>query len=160
LPVGDFTVSIAGSGTPDYVESLRSGTDRPNVRFLGFVKPAEFLRGIDVLVVPSLWEEPAGRVIHEAYAHGVPVIASRLGGPPEMVVEGRTGYLFDAGNARALADTLDRVRRNGPGAMSRACFEESTKYDGEKIAGEYMRVLEEAVASVQQPRPLACGPLP
>jgi glycosyltransferase involved in cell wall biosynthesis len=151
LPDEGFTVAIAGTGPEEYVEALRAGTNRRNMRFLGFVNPAQFFRAVDVVVVPSLWEEPAGRVIHEAYAYGVPVIASRLGGPPEMVVEGRTGYLFEAGDARALADALERVRRNGPGAMSRACFEESAKYDAEKIAGQYMEVLTEAAGTAAAP---------
>ena len=59
-----------------------------------------------VLVFPSEWYETFGRVAIEAYAKGTPVIASRLGAVEELVEDGRTGFLFKAGDSRALADRL------------------------------------------------------
>jgi len=86
---------VAGAGDARYVDDLRRRYASPRVNFLGFVPPEELFRRIDALVVPSLWEEPFGMIIIESYAHGVPVIASRRGGIPEIVEEGRTGFLFD-----------------------------------------------------------------
>ena len=77
------------------------------VRFLGVhsdVSP--FLQAADCFVCPSLWQEAAGLVILEAMACGLPVIASSVGGIPEFVTPGETGYLFSAGDSRALADSL------------------------------------------------------
>jgi glycosyltransferase involved in cell wall biosynthesis len=65
------------------------------VRFLGHVKPQEFFSEIDVLVVPSLWNEPMGRVVVEAYGMGVPVLGARRGGIPELIDDGVTGLLFE-----------------------------------------------------------------
>jgi glycosyltransferase involved in cell wall biosynthesis len=59
-----------------------------------------------VLVFPSEWYETFGRVAIEAFARGTPVIASRLGAVAELVEEGRTGFLFEPGNAASLADRL------------------------------------------------------
>jgi len=59
-----------------------------------------------VLVVPSLWYEGLPMVIVEAYAAGLPVLASRLGGLPEIVKEGRTGFLFRSGDSDHLASVL------------------------------------------------------
>jgi glycosyltransferase involved in cell wall biosynthesis len=49
-------------------------------------------------------------------AHGVPVIASRIGSLPEVIREGRTGMLFEAGNAQELAQKMRWAREN-PGEM-------------------------------------------
>lgn len=76
---------------------------------LGFRKLDEvwtLLERAAYLVLPSLWFEAFPRTIVEAYASGVPVIASRLGSLPELVEEGRTGLLFTPGDAADLADKL------------------------------------------------------
>ena len=82
---------IAGEGDPAYVDELRRRRSSPAIAFLGKVDAAAFFARIHLLVVPSLWEEPLSRVIPEAYASGVTVVASRVGGMPEIVVEGQTG---------------------------------------------------------------------
>jgi glycosyltransferase involved in cell wall biosynthesis len=78
-----------------------------NVEFLGEVRGedvAALLKGVRALILPSLWYEPASRATLEAYAAGVPVIASRIGGFPELVDDGISGRLVPPGDARALAD--------------------------------------------------------
>jgi len=67
---------------------------------------AALLDWCDVVVVPSLWAENAPLVVLEARAHGKPVLASRLGGLPELIEEGVDGQLFPAGDAAALAALL------------------------------------------------------
>ncbi|MGH9886369.1 MAG: glycosyltransferase family 4 protein, partial [bacterium] len=64
--------------------------------------------GLDVVVCPSL-REPFGMVVIEAMAAGRPVIASDSGGPREILQDGRTGLLFETGNAQALADAVLRL---------------------------------------------------
>jgi len=61
----------------------------------------------DVVVVPSLWAENAPLVALEARGRGRPVIASRIGGLPELVEDGVDGRLFPAGDVGALAAILD-----------------------------------------------------
>ncbi len=63
------------------------------------------MRGFDVFVLPSLAEGISNTLL-EAMASGLPVIASRVGGNPELVDEGVTGTLFPAGDSPALADCL------------------------------------------------------
>lgn len=58
------------------------------------------------LVVPSIWYENFPRTIVEAFASGLPVIASRIGALADIVAEGNTGLLFEPGNARDLAAKL------------------------------------------------------
>ena len=82
------------------------------VRFLGFVDPDTVYAKIDVLVVPSLWEEPLGTIVLESYAHGIPVIVADSGGMKEMVEHGRTGIIFDRDGKNALQAALLRFAQD------------------------------------------------
>ena len=88
---------IAGEPVPEAVP--------PNVRCMGRVDPRIFLSLTRILLVPSQWPEPFGRVAVEALANGIPVIASRSGGLPEAV--GDAGILVeDYANPTAWTATL------------------------------------------------------
>jgi glycosyltransferase involved in cell wall biosynthesis len=97
---------IAGDGPEDYAKRLSAIFPEGRARFLGWSDPAIFYPAIDVLVVPSLWDEPFGRVCIEAFANGVPVVAARSGALPEIVEVGKSGLTFRAGDDRGLADCL------------------------------------------------------
>jgi glycosyltransferase involved in cell wall biosynthesis len=91
----DCHLIIAGSGKPGYESLLRQRYASERIRFLGWVDAGSVYSMIDFAVIPSLWNEPFGRVVIEAYSHGIPVIASARGGLSELVTNGRLGYLFD-----------------------------------------------------------------
>jgi len=78
------------------------------VEFLGW-RPREdlarFYSQASCVCVPSL-DDPFPTVILEAFSKGIPVIASRVSGIPEMVTHGRTGLLYTAGDARDLAENI------------------------------------------------------
>lgn len=82
------------------------------VAMLGYV-PRPGLRAIlaqsSALVVPSIWQEPLGLVIFEAFACGLPVIATSVGGIPEYVQDGKNGLLVPEGDAPALSHAIDRL---------------------------------------------------
>jgi glycosyltransferase involved in cell wall biosynthesis len=99
---------VAGSG-PDGEGLGRS----PGVQMLGALAPAavyEQMRRARALVLPSVWYEAFPRTIVEAFANGLPVVASRLGALPELVQDGHTGILFEPGNAADLAAKLAWVK--------------------------------------------------
>jgi glycosyltransferase involved in cell wall biosynthesis len=78
-------------------------------RFLGFAPDVRAsVADLDVLVLPSL-QEPFGRSIIEAMALGVPVVASRVGGIPEIIRDGIDGLLVPPGDELALADAIGRL---------------------------------------------------
>jgi len=99
----DARLDIAGRGKLDYEARLKAMADPAKVSFVGYRDSVSFLQGIDVLVVPSLWEEPFGLVAVEACASGVPVIATRRGGLPEIVVDQLNGLLCDPDEPNSLA---------------------------------------------------------
>ena len=101
----DFELVIAGRG-PLEQEARQAAADDPRVQFVGYVSgdvKAALLEGADCLLIPSLWYENAPVAAIEAAAHGVAVVASRIGGLPELVDEGRNGLLFEPGDADGLA---------------------------------------------------------
>jgi glycosyltransferase involved in cell wall biosynthesis len=69
------------------------------------------LAGVDCVIVPSLVPEAGPIVPREALAAGVPVVASRLGALPELIVEGESGLIFDPEKPAELAAILDRMCR-------------------------------------------------
>jgi glycosyltransferase involved in cell wall biosynthesis len=64
---------------------------------------------MDVIVVPSIWKEPFGRVSIEGTAYGVPAIVARSGGLPENVQHGVDGFVFEPRDSHGLADILWRL---------------------------------------------------
>ncbi|HTW71820.1 MAG TPA: glycosyltransferase family 4 protein [Acetobacteraceae bacterium] len=100
-----FDVTIAGRGPLESVVRAAAEAD-PRIRFAGFVQGEDkhaLLSQADHLLIPSLWYENAPVAVVEAAAYGIGVIGSRIGGIPELVAEGRTGLLFEPGDADGLA---------------------------------------------------------
>lgn len=107
------TVELTVAGNldtyPDYSAALQRRAAHPHVAFVGVVQRAalwDFFAAVDVLVVPSLWYETAALVIQEAFAAGVPVVASRIGALQERVEDGVNGRFFPTGSANALRAIL------------------------------------------------------
>lgn len=114
----DMPLRIIGDGPlHEAVEAyVRDHDLGSRVTLMGHRAPAEVLaqlRDARVVVFPSEWYETFGRVIAEAYACGVPVIASRLGAMAEVVRHGETGLLFTAGSAQELTAAVEQLRRPG-----------------------------------------------
>jgi glycosyltransferase involved in cell wall biosynthesis len=111
LPAEAVSLVILGDEArfPDYARDLRQGAAHPGIRFLGQIPHDDLwghLQEMEVLVFPSLWYEGAGLVIQEAFATGLPVIASDLGAIPESIRDGVDGLLFPAGDSERLAEIL------------------------------------------------------
>jgi GT2 family glycosyltransferase/glycosyltransferase involved in cell wall biosynthesis len=114
---GAASLDLFGSLTPyhgdrSYLDRLGPLLTAEGIRHRGPVEHRQIpkvLGSLDVLVVPSIWPENSPLVIQEAFAAGVPVIASRIGGIPELVEHGRNGLLFEPGNLGDLRQAIGRV---------------------------------------------------
>jgi len=95
------------------LQQLVKASLRERVVFHGTYRSDTDLKAIlaemHVLVFPSLWEENAPLVIREALVHGVPVIASKIGGAPEVINDGVNGLLFDPYEEGALAARISSL---------------------------------------------------
>lgn len=113
LPKASLT--LFGVATHPYFGELLQAADRIDhltFRAFGPFDPAQLpvlLAEQDVVVVPSVWWETYSIVIREAFACGIPVVASRLGALPEGIRDGENGLLFEGGSSRALAVILQML---------------------------------------------------
>lgn len=135
---------IAGTGQSDYATALPGRFPEQNTRFLGWTKPDAFLPEIDVLAVPSLFREPFGRVVIEAFAHGVPVIGARSGGIPETIQPGVNGALFAPGDDAALAEQIMAYARDRAlvATQSAGALAAAARYSPDRIAAAYGAVFD------------------
>mgnify|MGYP001167431608 CR=1 FL=1 len=114
IPAARATLAVYGdpSTFPDYARSISTLADPANTVLKG-VLPRDAvghaLAGTDVLVVPSVWYENSPLVIQEAFAAGVPVVASNIGALSEKVRPGVDGWLCPPGDAQAWHKTLLRL---------------------------------------------------
>jgi glycosyltransferase involved in cell wall biosynthesis len=108
------------------------------VAFLGWRDDAVRLNAaFDVAAVPSVWDEPFGLVVVEAMAAGIPVVASAVGGIPEIIEPGSTGWLVSPGDPDALADALIAALRDP--ARREAMGREARRQAGERFSMESCR---------------------
>lgn len=119
----DIPLTIVGTG-PE-LAPLRASAPS-NVKFTGELSGSEVaqkMRSAAMLVVPSIWYEPFGMVVIEAFANALPVVASNIGSLASIVRPGQNGELFTTSNAESLRSTIedllknpDRLRLLGAGA--------------------------------------------
>ncbi len=110
---------VAYHGDDSYRHRLTPLLAQDGVRHHGPLphdRVAEALASLDLLVVPSIWPENSPLVLREAFLCGVPVIASRIGGIPEIVQDGVNGLLFEPGRSADLRRVIHRVLRE-PGLL-------------------------------------------
>jgi glycosyltransferase involved in cell wall biosynthesis len=119
LVIGDALFDAARGRLATYRHELESAAQNLGVargfRFLGQrADVARLLAACDLLVHPATEPEAFGRAIAEAQAAGLPVIASHIGGIPELVTEGRDGTLVPPGDPTALAAALATLLADAP----------------------------------------------
>lgn len=139
---GDSRIVVVGDG-PD--RQALHALAHPGVEFRDAVDSAavpEIVRRARALLVPSTWFEGAPRSLLEAYAAGVPVVASRIGGLPELVEDGVTGLLVDPNEPAKWADAMARL--GGDDEASRMGLEAHRLWEKRFGPDEGLRNLEEA----------------
>jgi starch synthase len=153
LPAGVQLVLCASSpDTPELLARLEAAVaGRPEIRWINAMLPVpevvQLYSHAAGFVCPSIYE-PFGLINLEAMACGTPVVASRVGGIPEVVVDGETGWLVEPGDATALGQALrealadpERARRMGEAGRRRV----EAHFSWDRIADRTLAVYRDAI---------------
>ncbi len=106
-------LKVVGAGPKeDELKTFVNENGMRNVAFLGYKvgrELADLVSNASFTVVPSEWYENNPMTIIEAYSVGTPVIGARIGGIPEIVIDSRTGFMFESGNAKDLQNAIQKA---------------------------------------------------
>ena len=133
---------IAGDGDAEYVSQLKTQAKNLPVKFVGHQQPADFFRQVDIAVVPSIWNEPLGRVVIEAMANGKPVVATPVGGIPELIKDD-CGILSSSIASSDFSTAISKVMRLVLTDAKRifvCAIEHSGLFSSEKISEKYVGI--------------------
>ena len=104
----ELKLFVVGSGP---IEEELKKKKSSNIEFFGFKSGKELydiVRNARFVCLPSEWYENNPMTVVEAYSMGVPVIGAKIGGIPEIIVDGETGFLFESGSAESFERALDK----------------------------------------------------
>ena len=152
--IEDATLIMVGSGEilPFLKAQAKFLGIEDRVKFMGYVESATLPRifGMaDVFVLPSITAEAFGIVILEAMASGLPVVATNVGGIPEIIRESESGLLVSPGNELELRNAIEKLLldddlREWLGNNGRKAVEE--KYSWDKVVGRIEKTYEEVLS--------------
>jgi glycosyltransferase involved in cell wall biosynthesis len=139
---------FGGTSFDQYLRSLLAPAASERVRLTGEISRTELLghyRDSDLFVLPSIYPEGFGVPIMEAACWGLPTVATRRGGIPEVIVDGETGRLVEAGDASglraAIADMLTNDAKRHE--MGRAARERVKLFTWERAVAQLRHLYEE-----------------
>ena len=131
---GDWRFVFAGSGDTELIKTVLDKFPT-NATYLGFVKPVDFYNCIDLLIIPSLWNDPYPTVGLEALSAGIPVIGRRVGGIPEIVEKFDENFVFDSDID--LPGKINAFKFNDTNSDLEMPYSVKEIYDLEKYFSEY-----------------------
>ena len=145
---------FAGEGKLYYKNMLKSVQNIKNVGFLKGDSLKKIISEACFSICPSEWYENCPFSVMEAQMYGTPVIGADIGGIPELIVNGKTGFLFQSGNADDLAEKVATLwnDRKLLKEMTENCF--NAKYDtidvyAEKVLGLYNEAITKKIPPIQ-----------
>ncbi len=115
--IDQITLTLVGSGHPDYEAFLRDLVEKKRLQdYVIFHEPVSkdkmtvILEQFDILIFPSIYEEPLARITQEAMVSGLVVIGTTTGGTKEILRDGKTGLTFAPEDADGLAEQITRLK--------------------------------------------------
>ncbi len=145
--VPDLSIKLAGRGPEEpMLRALIKELAMENVEFLGFRAPSELTeirRQAEAVVLPTLSYENASGALLEALADGIPCLATRIGGNPELVEEGRQGFLVKPGDIEDWVRVLTRFSETTKEQRDRMGEEGRKKIQAGRTWEQHVRKMEE-----------------
>lgn len=118
IDASDVKFICAGSGPME--ETVDQADNLENIGFKTGTELETLIREAKCTVYPSIWYENCPFSVMESIMYGTPVVASDIGGIPELIDDGKTGYLFEAGNAEKMIEAIHKIDSK---KMSENCLE-------------------------------------
>ena len=148
VPKNKWQLWMAGRGPRKNELSLKRRLQGLPAQFIGYQNAPKFLTHIDLLIIPSLWEEPFGLIAAESLAAGTPILAARRGGLTEIVREaGNVAQGYDPENPRTFHEKLRRMINNPvqlrDPALHALCRQTAERFSVERMTNDYLKVYEE-----------------
>jgi glycosyltransferase involved in cell wall biosynthesis len=144
VPPHMIRLVIAGNATESQRKHIKSLAPNARIEFLGFVAPREFYERVDVVVVPSIWEDPSPLVVADAQAAGKPLLGTRFGGIQDVIEQDVTGWLTSPDPeslAKSILQIVESPRQISEiSARLRAGFNKWTFFD---VLAKYRDVYEQ-----------------
>lgn len=156
-PHARLTVAGDGKRRPDLeAQARRLGIDGA-VCFTGWVVPDDvpaLLNTVSAVVMPSRWQEPFGLVALQSGQMARPALVTRVGGLPEIVLDGETGWVVESENPAALADAMRALMENPAEAARRgiaARRRAAQHFSGARMVDDYERLFADVLREAQTP---------
>lgn len=135
----NWKLIIAGKASDKYIDKLKEINNSENITFLGYVESSIFFKSIDVLIAPSIWNEPFGRVVIESIFNNTPIIGSHRGGITELLSNNPTFAIEPT--IKNLSKLLKKII-NTPKFLDTFIYDEkfNDKFQIREIAKKYLNV--------------------
>ncbi|MCP3373884.1 glycosyltransferase family 4 protein [Bradyrhizobium cajani] len=153
LPPDRIRLVIAGHASESQREHIKALAPNARMEFLGFVQPKQFYEQVNVVVVPSVWEDPCPLVIADAQAACKPVLGTPFGGIQEAIMPGLTGWLTSpdpASIAKSILAILDAPQQILE--MSGRLKSGIVKWTFDDVVSGYRNVFDQLMRSRGMPR--------
>ena len=151
IPKGLCRLLVAGETGPEMRATIARLAKGADCEILGFVNPDVFFRSIDVMVIPSVWEDPCPMVIGESFSYARPVVGARRGGIPELICQ-LSGWLYEPGTGELDALLLRIVNDKATVfAKSEYLLTNPNSRNFDNLVAEYISVYDRAVTANKNP---------
>lgn len=153
LPKGKLKVVGTGRLKESLEEFVRQ-ENLKNIEFVGYKSGSELqeiVKNAMFVVVPSIVYDNSPLSIYEAFAHGKPVVGATIGGIPELIDEGKDGFLFEPNNEESMVDALNRMLecKNEIPGMGQAAREKAVRLFGPEFHMKRIRQIYERLISAE-----------
>jgi len=142
----DVHLKIAGKSSENGEKEIKEIVARhslKNVELVGFKTGRELevlYQGAIALIMPSIWYENMPNSVLEAMAYGKPVIASNIGSMPEVIEDGKNGFLVKPGNSDELAKVIEKILSDRNAAVAMGKTSRSKVLESHSIENHYSRL--------------------